>query len=143
MERREFIKTCGFTCMGGTLLGSLLEGCSSTRMIPGVLSNSDLVIPVAAFSLNGDKHRSYVVVQNEQLRYPICLYRFGEGQYSAVQMRCTHQGTELQVFGDRLQCPAHGSEFNNRGVVQNGPAETNLRAFPVTVQNNQINISLK
>jgi Rieske Fe-S protein len=143
MERREFIKTCGFTCMGGTLLGSFLEGCSSTRMIPGVLSGSDLVIPVSAFSLTDGKHRNYVVVQNEQLRYPICLYRFGEDQYSAVLMRCTHQGTELQVFGDRLQCPAHGSEFNNKGVVQNGPADTNLRAFPVTVQNNQINISLK
>jgi len=58
-------------------------------------------------------------------------------------MRCPHQGEELQVFGDRLECPAHGSEFNNKGIVQNGPADSNLRTFPVTIINNQLNISLK
>lgn len=143
MNRKDFIKTCGFACMGGALLAPLLEGCTSTRFVSGVIAGSDLAIPVSAFSQKGDKHRSYVVVQNEQLRYPICLYRFSEDQYSAVLMRCPHQGAELQVFGDKLQCPAHGSEFTNRGVVKNGPADTNLRSFPVTIQNNQINISLK
>jgi Rieske Fe-S protein len=58
-------------------------------------------------------------------------------------MRCTHQGTELQVFGDKLQCPAHGSEFNNSGAVQNGPADIKLRTFPVTLDNHQLKISLK
>jgi Rieske Fe-S protein len=58
-------------------------------------------------------------------------------------MRCTHQGTELQVFGDKLQCPAHGSEFNSKGGVQNGPADTTLRTFPVEIKNNLLHISLK
>ena len=48
-------------------------------------------------------------------------------------MQCTHQGAELQASGDMLQCPAHGSEFNNKGTVTNGPADTDLRTFPVTV----------
>src|SRR5215469_10974810 len=109
MNRKAFIKTCGFACMGGVLGASLLEGCSSTRIVPGVIAGSDLVIPVAAFAGKGGKYRSYVVVQHEKLRYPICLYRFAADQYSAVLMQCTHQGAELQVFGDRLQCPAHGS----------------------------------
>lgn len=143
MERKEFIRSCGLACMGGALFGPLMTGCSSTRMEPGVISNSDLVLPASVFALKNGKYRSYVVVHNEQLRNPICLFRFGEGNYSAVLMRCTHQGAELQVFGDRLQCPAHGSEFNNRGMVQNGPADTNLRTFPVSIQNNQLNISLK
>jgi Rieske Fe-S protein len=47
------------------------------------------------------------------------------------------------VFGDRLQCPAHGSEFSNKGIVGNGPADTNLRTLPVTIQNDNIYISLK
>lgn len=58
-------------------------------------------------------------------------------------MSCTHQNAELQVFGDKLQCPAHGSEFDNTGRVLNAPADTNLRTFPVTVENNTIKISLK
>ena len=58
-------------------------------------------------------------------------------------MQCTHQGAELQVFGDKLQCPAHGSEFTNKGIVQSGPAETKLRSFPVIIEANQLKISLK
>jgi Rieske Fe-S protein len=58
-------------------------------------------------------------------------------------MRCTHQGTELQVFGDRLQCPAHGSEFTNTGMVQNGPADDPLRTFPVRIEANTLKIDLK
>lgn len=130
-------------CMGGLLMGPLLEGCSSSRMVPGTIAGSNLVLPADAFVNKNGSYRSYVVVGNDQLRNPICLYRFSDKEYSAVLMRCTHQGAELQVFGDRLQCPAHGSEFDNHGVVKTGPASTNLRTFPVTIQNNQINISLK
>lgn len=142
MERKAFIKSCGMACVGGVLLGGLLEGCSS-KMVPGTVAGSDLVLPVNAFLTKSGKYKTYVVVSNDQLKFPICLYRFSEDNYSAVLMRCTHQGAELQVFGDRLQCPAHGSEFDDHGVVKTGPATTNLRTFPVTIQNNQINISLK
>ena len=143
MERKEFLKTCGYACLGSTFLGALLASCSSTRMVAGSISQSGLVVPVSAFAEKGDTFRKYVVVHNDQLKYPICLYRFGAEDYSALLMRCPHQGAELQVFGDRLQCPAHGSEFSNKGVVENGPADTNLRILPVTIQNGQINISLK
>jgi Rieske Fe-S protein len=88
-------------------------------------------------------YRPFVIVRNEALQYPICIYRFGEHEYSALCMRCTHQGTELQVSGDRLQCPAHGSEFTSRGKVSNGPADKDLRSFPVSVLNNQIFIDLR
>ena len=143
MVRKEFIRSCGFACLGGTALVAMLEGCGSTKIVAGTISNSDLVVPASSFALKGNKFRRYVVVQNDNLKYPICLYRLDLDKYAALLMRCTHQGTELQVFGDRLQCPAHGSEFNNKGIVQNGPANQNLRTFPVTIQNDQINISLK
>jgi len=144
MERKDFLKTCGFACLGGALFGSgLLASCKSAQLITGNISNSDLVVPVSSFIMKDKNFRKYIVVHNELLEYPICLYRFSETEYSALLMKCTHQGAELQVFGDRLECPAHGSEFNNKGVVQNGPADTNLRTFPITIQNEQIKISLK
>jgi nitrite reductase/ring-hydroxylating ferredoxin subunit len=143
MVRKEFIRSCGFACLGGGVLMSLMEGCGSTKIISGTITDSDLVIPAAAFALKENKFRKYVVVQNDNMKYPICLYRVDEGNYTALLMRCTHQGTELQVFGDKLQCPAHGSEFNKKGIVQNGPASVNLRTFPVAIKNDQINISLK
>jgi Rieske Fe-S protein len=142
MERKAFIKTCGFACLGGTMMAALLEGCGGNKMIAGTIENADMVIPISSFQ-HKDTFRKYVVVQHETMKYPICVYRFSENEYTALLMRCTHQGAELQVFGARLQCPAHGSEFNNKGVVQNGPADTNLRTFPVALQNNQLYISLK
>lgn len=143
MERKDFLKTCGFACLTGGFFLSTLESCGSTKIISGTISDSDLIVPASSFFIKENKFRKYIVVQNEKLQYPICLYRFSELQYSALLMRCTHQGTELQVFGDKLECPAHGSAFNNNGVVQNGPASANLRTFPVTIQHDQINISLK
>lgn len=81
-------------------------------------------------------------MQNGRLQYPIVLYRFSETNYQALLMKCTHQGTELQVFGDRLQCPAHGSEFTNTGAVQNGPADEQLRTFPIQIEENSLKVNL-
>ena len=125
---------------------SLLDSCSTTKMISAVISGSDMIVPLTDFEIkkgNTAEFKRYLIAQNEILQYPICVYRFDENNYQALWMKCTHQGTELQVFGDKLQCPAHGSEFNNHGKVENGPANTPLRTFPVTVTDNQLKISLK
>jgi len=145
MERKEFLKTCGIGCLG--LMGglSLLQSCSGTKYLTGEVSGSYLLVPLVSFEeeKKGEKvFRKYVVVQNEKLEYPVCVYRFSATEFSAVLMRCTHQGTELQVFGDRLQCPAHGSEFSSTGAVQNGPADKNLRRFLVSEENGTLKIDM-
>lgn len=129
MERKEFLKTCGLACLGGTMFAALLESCGGTKIISGNISKSDLVTPVSSFVKEDNTFRKYIVIHNDQLKYPICLYRFSATEYSALLMRCTHQGAELQVFGDRLECPAHGSEFTSKGIVQNGPAERTFARF--------------
>lgn len=146
MNRRKFIATGCISCMSGGLLLTLLEGCGTTKIITAAISGSDMIVPLTDFETKKSIEKGfkkYLVVQNEILQYPICVYRFDENTYKALLMKCTHQGTELQVFGDRLQCPAHGSEFNNQGKVENGPANASLRTFPVTISSNQLNISLK
>ncbi len=146
MDRKEFIKTCGFACVGSIGMTTLLQSCSTTKILSGKISADDLIVSISDFETkNGNNiyFKKYVVVQNDILQYPICVYRKNENEYTALWMRCTHQGTELQVFGDRLQCPAHGSEFDNKGTVKNGPADLKLRTFPVTIEEKQIKISLK
>ncbi len=130
-------------CVGGGMLMALLEACGSTKQVEGTISQADLIVPVSSFAKGNGGFKKYVVVQHEKLKYPICVYRFNDKDYSALLMRCTHQGTELQVFGDKLECPAHGSGFSNRGVVQNGPADTNLRTFPIVLHQDQLYISLR
>jgi Rieske Fe-S protein len=122
-----------------------LTGCSGPPLLIGEISGNDIIIPLDSFAVEGSSkaYRDCVIVSNKQLEYPICVYRFSESRYSALLMRCTHQGAELQVYGDRLECPAHGSAFTSTGAVLNGPAALPLRSFPVIVENNFLRISLK
>lgn len=146
MDRKNFIKNCGLTCLGGAVMSAVLQACSSTKILIGKITKNDLIISLSAFeTLAGtEKHyKKYVVVHNDMLQFPICVYRHNENEYSALWMRCTHQGAELQVFGDKLRCPAHGSEFGSNGKAQNGPADNNLRTFAIVIQQNQLKISLK
>ena len=140
------MKTCGLACVGAIGMTALLPGCIGTKLLNGKIVGDDLVLPVSDFEIkkgNKDGFKKYIIVQHDMLQYPVCVYRFSENEYAALWMRCTHQGTELQVFGDKLQCPAHGSEFTSKGLVQNGPANATLRTFPVIIENNQLKISLK
>jgi len=112
----------------------------------GNIENSDLMVAISDFeSVSDDKiiFKKYVIINNDVLKFPICVYRIEENKYNALWLECTHQGNEVQVFGDKLQCPAHGSEFSNSGLVTNGPADRNLRTFPVTIEGNYLKISLR
>ena len=146
MDRREFIKNGCTACLSATVIAAMLPSCASTRYISGTLGKDGLFVDTNEFQTkqNGKTgYRSFIIVRNDALQYPVCVYRFNDNEYSALWMRCTHQGTELQASGDRLQCTAHGSEFDNKGAVKTGPADKALRSFPVSVLNNQLFIDLR
>lgn len=145
MDRKDFLKQCGLGCLGTVGVTPLLSGCSA-KIFAGKIEGDDMLIPLKDFETRAGKethYKKYVVVQNELLQHPICVYRLSNTEYSALWMKCTHQGAELQVFGNMLQCPAHGSEFKHTGEVQGGPADRKLRTFPVTIEKDHIKISLK
>ena len=146
MDRRDFIKNSCTACLSLTVLSSLAVSCSATKYVSGVIVENGINVSKNDFAVKqkgGTAYSSFIIVRNEALQYPICIYRFNEDEYSALWMKCTHQGAELQASGDVLQCAAHGSEFNNRGMVRNGPAISNLRTFPVTVSQDQVFIDLR
>jgi Rieske Fe-S protein len=146
MNRKQFLKTCGFGCLAGITGITLLQSCSSSQILSKEIKGSDILVPTSDFEVKKDRettYKKYIIIQNELLKSPICVYRFNTTDYTAMLMMCTHQGAELQVFGDKLQCPAHGSEFSNRGVLENGPADKDLRKFPIIIENNILKISLK
>jgi|TARA_R110001632_G_scaffold35474_2_gene89423 Rieske Fe-S protein len=142
MERNEFIKTCGYACIGASSIGMLLQSCVSNKSITANIENENLVVPISDF-LKNEAYLKYIIVRNNNLRFPIYVFRFSENEYTALYLQCTHQGNELNAYGDKLVCPAHGSEFNNKGMVTNGPATDPLRSFPIQISNPNILISLK
>ena len=146
MTRKEFIINTCSTCLAAAGVSSLISSCATTQNVRGKLVNDGLIIGTDEFLVSkkaNSAYRSFIIVRSDALKYPICIYRFGEKEYSALWMRCTHQGAELQASGDMLQCPAHGSEFDNRGQVTSGPAGESLRSFPVTISNNELFIDLR
>jgi Rieske Fe-S protein len=146
MNRKEFVKRCGAGCLSLLVAPLILQGCAGTKYITAPIEGSDIVVPLSAFEMAKNdtmQYRKYIVVTNDTLEFPLCVYRITADTYNALWMKCTHQGTELHVFGDKLQCPAHGSEFAKTGAVQHGPAEDNLRTFPVAVVDNMLIINLR
>jgi len=146
MNRKEFVKRCGVGCVGLLVAPAILQGCAGTKYFTAPIEGSDMVVPLSAFEMAKDntiQYRKYIVAQNDTLQFPICVYRITHDTYHALWMRCTHQGTELQVFGNKLQCPAHGSEFTNTGAVQHGPAAEHLRTFAVAITDNLLKINLR
>ena len=147
MDRRKFIQASCTACLSATALAGILSSCKTTKYITGKLGTDGLFVNTDDFKIakkgNDYSYRSFIIIRNDALQYPVCVYRFSDAEYSALWMRCTHQGTELQASGEFLQCPAHGSEFSNKGKITNGPADKDLRIFPVTVNKNELFIDLR
>ncbi|HEV2887805.1 MAG TPA: Rieske (2Fe-2S) protein [Jatrophihabitans sp.] len=55
--------------------------------------------------------------------------------YSAI---CTHEGCTVQPAGKELDCPCHGSVFDLKGAVINGPAQRPLRVVKVAVSGDDV-----
>jgi len=146
MHRRKFIKKSCTACFSLTAFSTFMSSCIATKYVTGRLEKDGLTISKDEFKIKqkgGTAYSSFIIVRNDALLFPVCIYRFNNNEYTALWMKCTHQGNELQASGDVLQCPAHGSEFSNKGFVVNGPASSNLRSFPVTVKNNELFIDMR
>lgn len=145
MERIDFIKNCGKLCLGGIMLGGVLQSCTTNYYAITNTKDNLITLKKTEFVELKDgksKPRKYVLVRSEKLNFPICIYKLNENTYSALFMECSHKSCELNPHGDYLICPCHGSEFNNLGKVQNPPAETDLHTFKITHDNENIYVHL-
>lgn len=134
------------TCVAGAALAPMFSGCQSTYHTTGVVEPNGISVLKSEFTYLKKEQpvqRAYIIVRSAVLEFPIYLYKFSDEEYAAVLMKCSHQGNELSASGDHLHCSAHGSEFTNKGVVAQGPAEDNLRTFKVTPNGDKLFIDLR
>ena len=145
MDRKEFLKTCGSTCLGIVGFASILESCTTAKLVQTTSKNNLLTVSRTEFievKKDKTKTRRHILVKTSELDSPIVVYRFSDNEFSALLLKCSHQGSELNVNGDMLTCPAHGSEFSNKGEIIQGPADKTLTSYKVTSDNNNIYIHL-
>jgi Rieske Fe-S protein len=68
----------------------------------------------------------------------IVIVRPTESTVTAFSAICTHEGCTVRPAGQELDCPCHGSVFDLKGAVLNGPAQRPLRAVPVTLSGDDV-----
>lgn len=145
MERKKFLKTCGYALVGLPFAASLLQSCGGIHYAMVNESNGTLIVSKSQFIINPekpDKLREFVMVQTNLYKFPLCLYRTDTEKYATSLMRCTHRGCELNVGGGIYSCPCHGSEFTNDGNLLSGPADKNLQTFTTKTDAENITIYL-
>ncbi len=132
MKRREFIIKGGYSCLAISGLGFLLTECKSASIKD---TEKELIIPVSLM-----KKKNHLLVSSKHVLEKILVVREKDGNYHSLLMKCTHKGAEINLEGDKLVCPSHGSTFDMDGNVTNKPAKTELKRFPVTLNENEITI---
>lgn len=67
-----------------------------------------------------------------------------DGEFLAFDDTCTHEEaslTEGELYGDVVECPLHGAQFNLRtGAVESFPAVIPLPVFEVRVVDDEVQI---
>lgn len=119
MKRREFL-TLGVGVGVGGLTAALAGFGAYTFMIPVVTYGTPKKIRLAKDALP-DK--------GEELVFPdekILLRRNREGGLAAISLVCTHLGCTVIRVTTGFQCPCHGSQYDEDGIVIGGPAPKTL-----------------
>jgi Rieske Fe-S protein len=70
----------------------------------------------------------------------IALVRTGKSAsaYRALNLACTHEGTNVTKSGTKWICPNHRAEFAINGDVKVGPARANLVQLPIKFSTSKI-----
>jgi|JI10StandDraft_1071094.scaffolds.fasta_scaffold126870_2 Rieske Fe-S protein len=141
-DRRDFIKNSCTLCLGVltvTSVSALLEGCTALPLYKASAVDNQIHIPKASFS-SDEKMK---MIRCESLDYDILLVLQEDKNHQALLMKCTHADNILIANLSGLSCNLHGSTFNLKGEVTNGPANFPLQKFLISEDNNNISIHIK
>jgi Rieske Fe-S protein len=138
--RRQFLRTCA-ACAGVFAVST--TGCASLATRPVGMDNNGLVR--LAFTEHPELTRpnGAVKVLPTGERDPVYVFALDQSRFTAVSPICTHRGCTVDIQGESLVCPCHGSTYDRQGTVLRGPAERSLRSFPVRASSQYIEIQMR
>ncbi len=137
-SRRQFIKSTCTACIGLSAMGLLLQSCAGSKsVLKPVLEQDHFTV-----SLDQFQQGNHCIIRHKSLPFDILVVKDGT-QYTALQMRCTHNDVSLNLAGKKLICTAHGSEFDLKGNVTKEPASRKLTQYKTEIREKNLIISTK
>jgi Rieske Fe-S protein len=128
IDRRTFLCVAA-----GAAAAGLAGGCASVALLPVTPVNDAIRLPLARYPQLMEPG-GVVRMRSTHDGNAIYVLALAEGSYAALSPICTHRGCTVDVAGDHLLCPCHGSMYDRRGQVIRGPAERALRQFPTSLE---------
>lgn len=137
MPRRDFVRVCATT-----LVAMGLGACATmpTQRVP--LRDGVVTLPLSRYpELRAPDGAIRIVPDGTDDE--LFVIALAGGEYSVLSPICTHLGCTVELEGERLVCPCHGSTYDLRGSVLRGPAEEALTRYPARVEGDSLVIALR
>ena len=129
-SRRDFLKTLGVAIVSSASAPFLLNGCAGLATLRAQVEENKIKLnKMETQALNAPN--GIFLVKAPQLPGPIILRNLPEVGIVAVSAICSHRGCEVRAMPHSLQCPCHGSEYDELGEVLEGPATRPLKRYEV------------
>jgi Rieske Fe-S protein len=127
LGRREFLLACS-----GCALAWNAAGCAAVNPVPLVEADAEGRLPLQGrLGKPGDQIKVKVPGSPDLVLVWVRATGFG-----AASITCTHRGSEVHwnPAEATLDCPSHGSRFDQDGRVLEGPAQRPLVSYRAQVE---------
>jgi Rieske Fe-S protein len=132
LRRREFLGLCA--CVAA---GSVLGACASVLVRQVPVSNGRVELPLVQYPELSQAGAALQILPEGQTK-PLIVIVDASGKHSVISSECTHKGCTVEVQGERIVCPCHGSTYDRKGDVLKGPAQRSLRRYPSRLTNDGV-----
>jgi Rieske Fe-S protein len=132
LRRREFLGLCA--CVAA---GSVFGACASVLVRQVPVANGRVELPLVQYPELSQAGAALQIMPEGQTQ-PLIVIVDANGQHSVVSSECTHKGCTVEVQGERIVCPCHGSTYDRRGDVLKGPAQRSLRRYQSRLTNDGV-----
>ena len=134
INRREFIQHSGRVTLSVGLINFLISCSSDDNTVTPVEFTLDLTEPANA---------ALTSVGGAIVKSGIAVIHTAVDEYVALSTRCTHQSCTVtyRANSEEMVCPCHGSRFDNKGDVLQGPATRSLTRYAVSLSGNVLTVN--
>ena len=123
LRRREFLGLCA--CVAA---GSMLGACASVLVRQVPVANGRVELPLVQYPELSQAGAALQILPEGQTK-PLIVIVDATGKHSVISSECTHKGCTVEVQGERIVCPCHGSTYDRKGDVLKGPAQRSLQRY--------------